>query len=260
MSCEFTKLPVFSLRFALLACVGCLIWLGLPAYLQAAPITVPNFSFEATAPNDGNFDSEPIPGWVVTGDFSAAGAYNSTESQFSGSTGGPLPAPADGNNFGLANLSRTGSPGTDDAIFTSAASLATVEDHTLYTLTVAVGNRKGFQPDQVTIALLVDDVVVPESSFTFLGSTIANDSFADFTTSFTTDLMGDALTGGALKVQLTHSSLAGSGIATADFDNIRLDATELPPVPEPSAFCLLFLGTMGLVKLRRRQPAIQNRN
>src|SRR5690606_10469749 len=103
-----------------------------------------------------------------------------------------------------------------------AASLGTVQDGTLYTLTVAVGNRKVHEPDVVTIALLVDDVVVPGASLTFLGSAIADDAFADFTTSFSTEYVGDALTGGALKVQLTHTSLAGSGAATADFDNVRL--------------------------------------
>jgi len=242
-----------SCQFCLIGFVtGIAGWLATPHESSATPIVVPNFSFEATAPNDGNFDAAPIPDWVITGDFSAAGAFNSTDSQFSGTTGGPLPSPGDANNFGLANLSRSTTAGSDFAVFTSAAPIATVQDNTQYSLTVAVGNRKGFAPDSITIEFLVDDSAVLASSLSVLGAAIPDDSFMDFTTSFTTLLEGDPLTGGDLKVRLTHSSLSGSGTATADFDNVRVELTELPPIPEPSTFTLGVLGLAAVRRFRRR--------
>jgi hypothetical protein len=221
----------------------------------AVPVTVPNFSFEASVLGDGGFDPEPIADWTFTGTYAQAGAYNSTNGEFTGTTGGPLPAPASGNNFALTNLNRGALPGNEAVSITSAASLTTVLPLSTYTLTVAMGNRlAGVEVgDTLSIELLVNDVVVPASTLTLLGSSIPGNSFADFTTSFTTGLI-DPLNGGALKIQIRHSTLAGSGVATGDFDNVRLDVlTIVPPAPEPSAFALLGLGMLALVKQTRKR-------
>jgi hypothetical protein len=239
--------------FVSLVAAGC--WATGAQSGLAVPIAVPNFSFEASVLGDGSFDPEPISDWTFTGTYLQAGAYNSTNSEFTGTTGNPLPAPAAGNNFALTNLTRGTLAGNNAVSITSAAPLTTVLPLSTYTLTVAMGNRvSGAEVgDTLSIELLVNDVVVPASTLTLLGSTIPGNSFADFTTSFTTGLI-DPLNGGALKVQIRHSTLAGGGVATGDFDNVRLDVlTTVLPAPEPSAFALLGLGMLALVKQTRRR-------
>jgi hypothetical protein len=221
----------------------------------AVPVSVPNFSFEASALPDGTFDPEPIADWTFAGMYLNAGAYNSSDSTFSGTSSNPLPAPADGDHFALTNLNRGALPGNNNVSITSATPLTTVLPYSTYTLTVALGNRVfgSEYGDTLSIELLVNDVVVPASTLTFLGSTIPNDSFMDFTTSFTTGAI-DPLIGGALKIQLRHSTLAGSGVATGEFDNVRLNVeTEVPPAPEPTSFALLSLGLLALVKQARKR-------
>jgi len=214
----------------------------------AVVIAVPNGSFEASSLGDGGFDSAPIPDWVISGSFSAAGAFNPTDAQFSGTTGGSPPSPAEGTNIGLTNLSRSGVAGSGFSVFTSAASLATVQPMTIYELTVAVGRRSSsFVPDQYQIEMLVNDVVVPESTVVLDGNTITADTFQDMVSRFTAT---DALVGGTLKVRVTHSTFAGSGTAAGHFDNVRLQAIA---IPEPST-CLMFAcGLAGLIGRWRRE-------
>ncbi len=121
------------------------------------------------------------------------------------------------------------------------------QPQTVYTLTVAVGNRNnGWNPagSEARYGLYAGS---PVQGLTKLGdaafdaSTIPESSFADQTLKVTT---GDVVPGGKLFV-----SLASTGpVGRAHFDNIRLSAV---PVPEPAALVLFGLGLLGFVVRRR---------
>jgi len=208
----------------------------LGAVALAAPITVPNHSFEYP----------DLPDYVITtqcdswsrSDPNSSGVYNCASGTYPGTDGpdpaGTLPSPADGLQFGFSNCFNPG----DSVTFTSP-NLATVVPENDYILTVAVGNRGGIVPGQYRISLLVDGV---EATFnTLAGSTIPIDTFTDLQAVLPALPVSSPFVGGNLQVQLTHSH-SGSGTKSGDFDNVRLGV-----VPEPSTFILLTTAALGLL-------------
>lgn len=202
---------------------------------RATPVTVPNFSFEDPALSDGlsTANNAPIPDWNIENPGflpNAAGTFNPT-SAYPGSTGDTSPLPGTGEGFRAAYLRFSATTSPLSISLVSAASLATVDENTRYTLTVALGNRVvGEQhPFDGTIELLVNGAVA--ATLTTNASSLPQGTFTDFSTSFITSV-GDPRSGGNLTVRLVESKPAGPvNNFTGDFDNVRLDATVLPPPP-----------------------------
>lgn len=202
-------------------------------FAEAAPVTVPNFSFEDPDYADGLFTINMVPNWTVLNPSdqpNLVGAQiDPQDVEYAGSTGNnaALPGTAHGGQMGLLKLEVT--PNPRSASLVSAAALATVADNTRYTLTVAVGRRAipNRQPYDATIELLVNNVVA--ATLTTNGSSLAQGTFTDFSTSFATS-PGDPRTGGSLTVRLTHSKpIDVYNVFVCDFDNVRVEATALPP-------------------------------
>ena len=173
----------------------------------AAPITVPDFSFE---------DSVVTPGGTAglsTNWSSAGGSYvqNITNSLFTSST---LPAPADGTNFLVEQMSGSSSYVWQD--------LGPLQSNMTYTLTVAVGQfQDGSAAGQGSIAL-----VNGANPFgTILAATpvdaalVATNSFTNRVVVFSTSYNASGELTGLLE---------GTNVGLLPLDNLQLDATPLP--------------------------------
>jgi hypothetical protein len=222
--------------FGLVACVT----LGaFPGAADAAPISVPNHSFELPPLSDGGFDLA-VPEWTQL-DF--GGVFNSENLQFAGSTGGNLPAPAHGPQ--LAFLGYGSVYGAFN--LTTAAPLTSILANSTYTLTVALGSRLDLPANPTDVALLqflANDVVLAEGGLILNtdASTIPPGTFADFTTSLITGPSGP-LIGQDLKVRIAYQ-----GDRQLMIDNVRMDV-----VPEPSTAALFIGGVALAAALRRRK-------
>jgi len=222
--------------------------------LHAAPVTVPNFSFEAegTADNGETVGSTVtglgVSGWVQGGQAQAFGTADPNNAKFPNATGNdaPLPGTADG---GQAVFMNTGAIANAAATLTSAASLAAVQSESVYTLTVAVGNALGTGtqvPGIFRIALLANGVEV-SNFITDDANLITDGNFADFSTTFTT-AAASPLAGQALTIRLTTDNDGPNANAQIFFDNVRLDAVTsvVPPtavdVASPDGKVVLSIG------------------
>lgn len=236
---------------------------------QAAPVVVPNFSFEqatgTVAGGDGptagpNFtnqtsqDATFYPGWVA----------------FASGTGVGYP-------YGVNNVSQMGSPGTSNGTLyayveapfagttvglKTAASLGTITANTTYTLTVALANG-GIPSDDFgtlsdTLALtangtpftssIIPDSTIPGTS-TESGQSGGNslNTFTDFTLTFKTGASGGPI-GENLGIQISATNNVLSSVYSyLNADNVRLDAV----VPEPSTYALMFVG-LGFLAFGQR--------
>jgi hypothetical protein len=205
----------------------------------AAPVTVPNFSFESPDAPDGT-STETFTDWTVT-IFRAGDAFVFDPA------GSP---PANGDGAQYADLVTQGISGPSTFVtLVSAASLLTIEANTTYTLTIAVAQPSPAEHQNSTYSLFAGSTSAA-SAFT----NNAPATFTDFSTSFTTAPSGDPLVGQPLTVELRLSGSSGSGFSFGTlFDNVRVDATA---APEPSA---LLMGCTGLVALgmrRSRRPLV----
>ena len=188
------------------------------AVLNAAPITVPDPSFEGSNVADGGTTGAPFVGtnWTASGN---GGVFlrNPQDDRFAGTTGSPgtLPSPADGTNYFNINLGAPGYGWQD---------IGPLEPSTIYTLTVAVGQDLISGGGSGRIALV--DGVSPFG--TILASTPVDSSFltpgtfADSTLVFTNGQHA----GAHLTILLQGDS--GSQLI---FDNVRLDGTPAPQAP-----------------------------
>jgi hypothetical protein len=223
------------LMVAAIACAS----LGLSlSVADATPISVPNYSFELPSLSDGGFDLA-VPEWTLL-DF--GGVFNSEDAQFPGSTGGDLPAPADGEQ--LAFLGTGSTFGTFS--LTTAAPLTSILADSTYTLTVALGSRLDLPvnpTDVVFVQFLANEVVLAEGGLVFNpeATMIPPGTFVDFTTSLITG-PSSPLIGQDLKVRI---GLLGD--SQLMIDNVRLDV-----VPEPST-AALFIGGLTLASAFRRR-------
>lgn len=222
------------------------------ATADAAPITVPNSSFDSSGPAQTSTNPNVLPGWVFNVKGGSAYGNESISSNFL------TPGASTGSNAAFINNDW---PGVTDTL-TSAASLGTIAPLTTYTLTVALGNRKTSDtslygsPGNVSFSLLANGVAF--ATTTVNNGTVANGTFQDFTLTYTTGASGSII-GDALKIQLATLPEQGSAYQPA-FDNVTLDATALPvipsdpvTVPEPSTWALMISGALALVLVARRK-------
>jgi len=124
---------------------------------------------------------------------------------------------------------------------------------TVYTLTVAVGNRDGFvsagNQSILRLADASDGSILTESVAD--ASLIPVGTFEDRSLIFTTSALGGPI-GNAIRIELAVGDPAGG---RAHFDNVRLDATV---IPEPAAVLLFGIGLLGIAartgRCRHRLP------
>jgi len=131
--------------------------------------------------------------------------------------------------------------------FQTLADLLTV--NTIYTLTVAVGNRNDVTMASYLFTLEAGSTVIATASAP--PNTIpADGDFDDIAISYTA-LAGDPLLGQALTIRLSH--VVGTGDNHALYDNVRLDASPFTTgdVPEPASMLLAAAGLL-LLPLRRQ--------
>lgn len=181
--------------------------------ILAAPVTVPDYSFEVST----NIPGGSVPGsgtnWIATGNGGSR-IQNFTPTLFNGTD--RLPAPADGTNCFVQVLN--GHPGF------CWQDVGPLQSNTVYTLTIAVGQDfingtgvgkialiDGTSPFQTILAETPVDT-----------STVAPGTFSDVTLIYTSGYQ----VAGHLTILMQGD--AGSLIT---YDNIRLDATTLPLTP-----------------------------
>jgi len=203
---------------------------------DAVGVLVTNGSFEIPDVGDGLW-STSVPNWTFSGD---AGVFNPQNGQFPGSTGDPgtdsLPTPADGHQHLYIN--------TGEATQT----VGLIEDNTIYTLDVAVGDR--LEPGVAgwtvelrsgtdTLAQLAstDPGALNPAAGTFVGNTLEWDA------------SGSPFVGQLMNVALIRLGTDGQGA----FDNVRISAAAAV-IPEPATLLIWsLLAGLGIgVGYRRR--------
>jgi hypothetical protein len=197
------------------------------AVAMATPVTIVNFSFEDDVLVDGTFTTTTISGWTCT--TGSCGVYNPPFAAFSSQPN--LPAPAD-----LVNAAYSNS-GTIAQILSS-----TVLPNTLYTLRVAVGNRKDTPFPGYQVQLLGGATILAQDNSILA---VPDDAFQDSVITFLTGGSGGTI-GQALQVRLISN-----GVQTM-FDNVRLDASP-SAIPEPGTVSMMLIGLGAVVAGIRRK-------
>jgi len=210
-----------------------------------APLTVNNYSFEQNvAGGPGQLVAGTPAGWtsfnqIAIGDIGSewAGGGDFTT---------PLAAPAAGNQYCYVNLYNN--PNLSTGIFQDAGGL---QANTVYTLTVAIGNRADRQEFPGIISLLNGTNNTGTILSTNYGVPAAQNRWQDFTTSFTTgaSVQGDLTI--ELSIDPTVTGDGNGGTIQAAFDNVQLTATPVvvagPILEAPRVFGanLILTGTGG---------------
>jgi hypothetical protein len=224
----------------ILLSVSLLVIVGFVGVASATTITVNNPSFEALVlPCAGGFlcFSAPgdIPDWVTSGrtsTFKPGGLFNSIPNGVN--------VAAIGDQNGAGNIFQ--------------AVPASVQANTLYTLDVSVGARADFPFSQYTVALEAGGTVLASDSS-------LNPAAASFLPDIITFSSGPAppTLGQQLDIAISATGLSALGTAAqADFDEVLLDASPSPSVPEPGTLLLLTTSCIGLLGYRcfRRRHAV----
>jgi alpha-L-rhamnosidase len=193
-----------------------------PFSIPATPITVSNFSFELNETSPGDVVTSVPTGWTAfnEGGSSDIGSQNAGGSDYTSNN--PLAAPANGAQFCYINMLDSGVPG---GIYQDVGAL---EPNTTYTLTVAIGSRK----DRINSPGIISLIHGTNDAGTVLASNgglpAAQNTWQDYTASFTTG----ASVSGDLTIAL--SVMGNRTTIQADFDNVRL--TKAAVVPKAPTF------------------------
>ena len=204
---------------------------------RAAPITVPNGSFESpSSPVSSTTDLTIVPDWVFSDPGGNTFGTNSIASNFSS------PGTSSGSEYAFI-LNKV--PDVEDTI--TSASLGTITPLTEYTLTVALGRlTTSVAANDDSFSLLANGVAF--ASQTVDTTAISKGTFADFSVTFTTPSSGSVI-GEDLAIQLAGLPDQQAQYEAA-FDNVRLDDT-IMDVPEPPTWALLISGVLALGWLMR---------
>jgi len=276
-------------RFRQLVIVALNCFLGLAAQTASATlIPVANGDFESSNTTFvGGTGSDPPNtdiggGWIyVTSSTRAASGVNDLSTTLYtsfGSAADPTPSPGSPNGAGKTFIRMTGTTGISGTggvrtgTINSPSLGVLVAANTMYTLTVAVGNRSDtpFPSLANSIALLTDGAARATQDINGANANIPTDgTWADIMTSFTTDAtgtiidgtgslisLGTNVLGQSLTIRLVGQTGVSLGPQDIEFDTVRLDATSLAvAIPEPSTFVLacLALARVSLFVWRRRR-------
>ena len=182
--------------------------------LLAAPVTVPNHSFEAPDVPDGGATGT-VPGWTVSASSTGGGMGGATITD-------PLGTPAanlDGDQY-LYIYGNVPSQGSVTVTATSSNSLLTIAGGTTYSLTVAA---RVYGPGAGgSFALLADGAV---ASFGIVPNASVSTPVTNYTIAFTTGASEDIRVGKPLTIQLVGTCTMAFGGAANVFDNVRLGAS-----------------------------------
>jgi HpiC1 cyclase/Immunoglobulin domain len=210
----------------------------------AAPVNIPDFSFENTSVADGATTGAPNVGtnWTAAGN---GGVFlrNPQDDRFAGSSEttvppGNLPAPGNGTNCVIVNIN-----GNTGYVWQNIGGL---QANTIYTLTVAAGLDLIDSGGGGVIALVngVNPFGTILASAPVDTTTNTPGTFSDVTLTFTTG----QIVSGPLTILLRGDS--GTQII---FDNVRLDATPAPNSPAALAITatptnFVYVGTVVTLK------------
>ncbi|MBS1826335.1 MAG: PEP-CTERM sorting domain-containing protein [Acidobacteria bacterium] len=202
-------------------------------HLPGALLTVANHSFESPTLGTVGGASGIISSWTGSVGSSSL-TLRPSAAQLSG-------GPADGLQVLYMNLGSR---------FQTLADVLTA--NTVYTLSVAVGNRNDLSMASYLFTLEAGSTVIATASAP-PNSIPADGDMDDVTISYTA-LAGDPLLGQALTIRLSH--VVGTNDNHALYDNVRLDASAITTgdVPEPASMLLAAAGLL-LLPLRRQMSS-----
>lgn len=210
--------------------IGAVLLMALATAAQAIPISITNAGFEDPVLLDGGIFGPTPPGWTVLADCCGpTGVFNATVSSF-------FDEAPEGENTAFTNgtsLSQT-----------LASALAA---NTTYTLQVEVGNPANvFGFNGYVIELFAGSILLVDD-----GTSAAPNKglFSTATILFMTD--ADPL-GLGQNLEIRLSGKVGGGLLTqVHFDDVRLNASTIGSVPEPTTLTIFTLGLLGLGVARR---------
>jgi hypothetical protein len=222
---------------------------GISGLVSAAPVSILNPSFEsANLPLVGNGTFSQLiagstifaSGGTLDGWMAGANTSNSAAGGFAPSPGGNNWTSSwwQGSNVAYVQLSGPG------VVSLGQALPDTLQNDTMYTLTVDVG-RRIFTPNfSYEIQLYAGTTLVASAS----NLTLASNSFGTDAAVYSSG-SNNALAGQNLGIVLTAFT-NGATFTEAFFDNVRLDAVSASAIPEPGTIGLVLSG-LAVATLRR---------
>jgi MYXO-CTERM domain-containing protein len=226
-----------------------------PQAARASLITVANASFETPNVADNAFtDSDnvaiAVPNWTLATTLNGTittGVWDPINADFSNTTGDNAAIPGGaGGQVGYIYLEQFNdlAPEMLTGELTTESSLATIQNNTIYTLTVSLGSSKTSSAGDVLIELYSNNTL--RASTNVPAGTLPEDTLVDYVASFTTS-GSDPNAGGPLVARIIHN-YSGPGAREVEFDNVRVDVS---PVPEPTSTSLALLALAALTTRRR---------
>ena len=206
---------------------------GAAGLVSAAPVTVPNFSFEAPSLAPGQLSAALAlmsPDEIRTNEywFGAGNGGNNiqniigTTNFFTLTGSGTLPPPGDGTNFLLMGMN-----GNLGYVWQD---IGPVQSNTVYTLTIAYGQLLPNANGAIVGSGLIALVNGSDPFENYLGSTNVDSSI--LTAGTFADATAVVTTGNHVSGDLTILMLGSAGNQIG-WDNVRLDATPAPNAPTP---------------------------